>query len=384
MKSRITVPLFIAAVLTVTAFSTGSPVFLAGALLILMVIGLSWASVQWASRTMTMGVELSDRNVRRGENVRMTLTVRHDGWLPIAPVELELDATPDTPETVVRLLDAPGRRQMLTLPFHAAHVGVSRPGIRSCRVEDLFGLFSKTWTPTAMKGELLVMPLNFEVTELTFAPGDPGLGTMARATEDITSPSDVRPYQPGDPMKKIHWKLSVRKNELMVRKFEEPILPDAMVLMDCSRPAQHQNPEAEADVRDALLETAASIMASQMRSDHNIRMLLTGKHPVEVGKGMGMPLVLENLARVDFSETERFERVLTLEMRRLRQVGAVVVITSRLSGDIVEVMTQMRRLGPVVRLYYISFAPDDPSILPFIAQLQQATVEVNYVTPMRV
>lgn len=49
--------------------------------------------------------------------------------------------------------------------------------------------------------------------------------TLARATEDISNPSDLRTYAPGDPMKKIHWKQSLRKQELLVRRFEEPALP---------------------------------------------------------------------------------------------------------------------------------------------------------------
>ena len=380
MRCRIVTPLLVIAALLAAAFSTGSAVFLSGAVLLVLVLAFSLASVCWAAATMTVGTDAEGQTVRRGEDMQLAVYVRHGSLLPIAPVRLELLAAPETPGVTVTLTDMARRQQRLTIPFHASHVGVSRPGVKRCTVEDLFGFFSRSWEPERAVGELLVLPTTFEVDELTFAPGDPGLGTMARATEDITSPSDVRTYQPGDPMKKIHWKLSLRKNDLMVRRFEEPVLPDALVLMDCSEPGYPG--EAGLDVRDALLETAASVMEGQMRSDHNIRMPLNGVHPVEVGKGMGMPLVLENLARVDFSETDRFDRVLMLETRRLRQMGAVVVITSHLSGRIVETMTSMRRMGPVVRLYLVTFDPEAAEILPFVARLQRALVEVCYVTPM--
>ena len=205
---------------------------------------------------------------------------------------------------------------------------------------------------------------------------------MARATEDVSSPSDIRGYLPGDALKKIHWKLSARKQELVVRRFEEPVLPDCLVLMDCSAPPSWGHPEAEADVRDSLLETAASIVSSQMNSDHAVRLPLLGEHPVELEKSMGLPLILENLARVDFSETDRFERVLLLETRRMRRVGATVVITARLNSAMVDVMIRMRRMGPVVRLYLVTFTPDDAAVLPLISKLQQGEVEVCYVTPI--
>ena len=382
MKMHLTLPGVIALALLLCDFSTGSPIFFTAAVLIVLAVLSSLLGVWRASSTLDVQSSLSERTVRRGESVMLTVTVRHRGLIPVAPMLLELYATPDTPETAVRLKDAPGRLQKLTLPFHAAHVGVSRPGVKSCTVEDLFGFFSITKRPEAEGTELLVLPLPFDVEALTFAPGDSGLETMARATEDVSSPSDIRGYLPGDALKKIHWKLSARKQELVVRRFEEPVLPDCLVLMDCSAPPSWGHPEAEADVRDSLLETAASIVSSQMNSDHAVRLPLLGEHPVELEKSMGLPLILENLARVDFSETDRFERVLLLETRRMRRVGATGVITARLNSAMVDVMIRMRRMGPVVRLYLVNFTPDDPAVLPLISKLQQGEIEVCYVTPI--
>ncbi len=382
MKCRLALPLTVAAALLLAAFSTGSPIFLFGATILLTVILSSFTAVLWASRTLTVSSGLSGRTVRRGESVTLEVTIRHSGWIPIAPILLELYATPDTLETQVRLKDAPGKTQRLTLPFHAAHVGVSCPGVKTCTVEDVFGLFSKTVEPKAGLDELLVLPMPFDVEALKFAPGDPGSEVMARATEDVSNPSDFRGYQPGDAIKKIHWKLSARKGDLMVRRFEEPVLSDALVLMDCSPPPSWGHPEAEADIRDTLLETAASVMVSQMTSDHAIRLPLLGKHPIELDKRMGTPLILENLARVDFSETDKFERVLLLETRRMRRVGSTVIISARLSSHIVDVMIRMKRMGPHVRLYLVTFTPDDPLVLGMVSKLQQAEIEVSYVTPV--
>lgn len=382
MKMHLTWPTVVVLALLLAAFSTGSPIFLTAAVLIVLLVAFSFLGVWQAARTLEVHSDLSGRSVQRGESVMLTVTVKHRGIIPIAPMLLELYATPDTPETAVRLKDAPGRTQKLTLPFHAAHVGVSSPGVKSCTVEDLFGLFAVTKQPKAAQSELLVLPLPFQVEQLTFAPGDSGLETMARATEDVTNPSDIRAYMPGDALKKIHWKISARKRELVVRRFEEPVLPDALVLMDCSPPPSWGHPEAEADVRDSLLETAASVMNSQMATDHAVRLPLLGEHPVELDKAMGMPMILENLARVDFSETDKFERVLLLETRRMRKVGATVVISARLSSHMVDVMIRMRRMGPIVRLYLVTFTPDDPMVLPLISKLQQGQIEVCYVTPV--
>ncbi len=153
--------------------------------------------------------------------------------------------------------------------------------------------------------------------------------------------------------------------------------------MDCSQPPG-ETPERVADVKDALLETAASVMRQIRTGQHGARLPLPGAHPMELDKAMGDQLLMEGLARVDFTNPEQFERVLLLELRRVRTVGCAVVITARLNGAMVDVMAGMRRMGPCVRLYLIAFDPEDAAVLPMIYELQEAGVEVCYVTPMPV
>ena len=151
--------------------------------------------------------------------------------------------------------------------------------------------------------------------------------------------------------------------------------------MDCSKPPSWGHARAEADVRDALLETAASVYCDQARTDHSVRLPLLGRHPVDIDKGMGVPIALNYLSRVDFSETDRFERVLMMESARLRKVGCVVVIAARLTSAMVDIMIRMHRTGPNIRLYLITFAPEDANVVPLTARLRHAGIEVVFQMP---
>ena len=335
----------------------------------------------WASATLEVEGNLSGQTVRRGEDLTLSLRIRHRGLLPIAPILLELSDPVGSREREIRLKNMPYKTQSIRIPVHTAHVGVFTVGLQACTVEDLLGLVRRRVRLNRTSCELLVLPQTFTVDPLTLAPGDPGSELMARATEDLNAPSDIRSYQPGDAMKKIHWKLSLRKGELMVRKFDEPILQDVLILMDCSRPPSWGHPQAEADIRDALLETAASVFTAQSATDHQIRMPLLGSRPVDVEKSMGFSIAMDYLSRVDFSETDRFERVLSMESRRMRKVGCVVVVAARLNIPMVDIMTRIHRAGPNIRLYLVTFAPEDENVLPLIARLRQADIEVSYVTP---
>ena len=381
MKLKLTLPLAVFLMLLTVALCTGSQLFLLLSILILLVVAAAFIAVFWASATLTVDGQLSGETVYRGDDVVLSLRVHHRGLLPVAPLLLELTDPSGNRERDIRLKNMPNKVQSMRLPIHAAHVGVFSVGLHSCTVEDLLDLVRKKVPFQKTSFELLVLPRTFDIEPLKLAPGDPGSELMARATEDLSAPSDVRNYQPGDAMKKIHWKLSLRKRELMVRKFDEPILQDVLILMDCSRPPSWGHPQAEADLRDTLLETAASVLTAQLSTDHQFRLPLLGSHPVDVVKTMGLPIAMDYLSRVDFSETDRFERVLAIESSRLRKVGCVVIISARLNIPMVDIMIRIHRAGPNIRLYLVTFAPDDENVLPLIGRLRQASIEVSYVTP---
>ncbi len=381
MKLKLALPLFTALMLLTVALCTGSQLFLLLSVLIALTAAGCIIAVLWSSATLEVEGNLSGQTVRRGEDLTLLLRIRHRGLLPIAPILLELSDPVGSRDREIRLKNMPRKTQSIRIPVHTAHVGVFTVGLQACTVEDLLGLVRRRVRLSRTSCELLVLPQTFDVDPLTLSPGDPGSELMARATEDLNAPSDIRSYQPGDAMKKIHWKLSLRKGELMVRKFDEPILQDVLILMDCSRPPSWGHPQAEADIRDALLETAASVFTAQAATDHQIRMPLLGSRPVDVEKSMGLSIAMDYLSRVDFSETDRFERVLSMESRRMRKVGCVVVVAARLNIPMVDIMTRMHRAGPNIRLYLVTFAPEDENVLPLIARLRQAGIEVSYVTP---
>jgi uncharacterized protein (DUF58 family) len=381
MRSHLLMPAGLFAMLLTAALSTGSMLLFVLALMVALTVIICLASVIWASATVRITAEMEEQTVYRGEHTTLVLGVSHGGWIPVAPVILEIPSMSGGENRKIRLKDIPGRVQSLRMPIDAAHVGIYTSGIKTCMIEDLLGLFQRVIHPDETEYSLTVLPRVFDVDPLVMAPGDPGSELMARANEDLSAPSDVRAYQPGDAMKKIHWKLSIRKRELIVRKFEEPLMQEVLILMDCSRPPFRGDLQAEADIRDALLETAASLFSAQMRTDHEIRMPLTGSRPAEADRSIGTTIAMKYLAGVDFSETDRFERVLQMESSRMSKVGCVAVVTARLNYAMVDIMTRIHRTGPNLRLYLVTYTPDDANVLPLISRLQHSGIEVAYVTP---
>lgn len=369
----------------ICALSMGNRTYL----LISIIIALAWvfslASVRMAEKSVKVENTLSGSKVNRGDVVSMEIAVSHKSILPIAPVALRMRATSNTPAGTIHLTQLGKRRQRVVHKFAADHVGAMFPGVDSYVVSDVFGFFKREHQPDMSGQELLVLPVPFDVEPLTFAAGDMGVETMKRAMEDPSSPSDIRQWQQGDPLKRIHWKASARKREIMVRQFEEPALPDALILLDTSPPhlSLGFDESRKPYLCDAVLETAASVVACQIRQDNPVRMPIVGDRPMEYSSRMGLPLLLDELARINFNATERFERIIMMQLTELRKTGAVVIITTRLRSEMVELFVRMKRMGPNVRLYLVTFNPEEERFVPLVSRLQQASIEVNYVTPQQ-
>ena len=369
--------------LLLCALSMGNRMYLLLSLIIAIAWLMAYVSVRLAEKSVKVSHGLNSVRINRGDTVAMEVSVSHKSILPIAPVSLKMRATSNTPAGTIHLTELGRRKQKVAYRFVAEHVGAMFPGVESFTVSDVFGLFKKEHKPESTGSELLVLPVPFDVEPLTFAAGDMGVETMKRAMEDPSSPSDFRGYQPGDPLKRIHWKMSARKREIMIRQFEEPALPDALVLMDTSAPAlpEGTDPFRLSFLQDAVLETAASVVNCQISHENPVRLPLVGDRPMEYHGTMGLPILLEELARVTFNETEKFERVILMQMNDLRKTGAVVIVTTRLTSVLVDLIGRMKRMGPNVRLYLVTFQHKDPVLQGLVGRLQQQGVEVNYVAP---
>lgn len=107
---------------------------------------------------------------------------------------------------------------------------------------------------------VFVVPEIVPLTAMASAAGASG-GTARTATTQLGQGSDnlsPRPYVSGDSMRRIHWRATAHRGDLMVRQEEAESSPDAIVILDRaeSRWAPHG---AEAD---AAFEAAVSACAS--------------------------------------------------------------------------------------------------------------------------
>ena len=362
--------------------SLGGRIFYLTALFIMLALLFSLASILLSRLQLRLDFSLPADRVLRGEKADGIICISRRGLMPVYPLEITVQCG----DASLYLTAQPHMRrsQEIFLSLPTQHTGMFETGIQEYIFYDLFGLFRARVRCKKEKAQFLVLPRPFDVEKLRFLSNDDGRSLQNRTTEDLSSPEDVRAYRLGDSLKRVHWKLSARKRELIVRRFETPAPPDTLVLLDCSQPCTAQeSSDDRLTLRDALCETALSVVAMQLKTQSPVRMPLYGETSQEFhsSKTEDVPHLQEMLACQPFIGGIEFDRVLRMELRRMRQTGATVIITSQLNAAIVEGVKHIRQMGPNARVYLITRTPDSEHDRPYVAQLQQCLVEVCYVTP---
>jgi uncharacterized protein (DUF58 family) len=242
---------------------------------------------------------------------------------------------------------------------------------------DLFGIFrvSKTFPATS---SLMVLPMIFPVSEFLSPPGLlPGGKAIRRKSIDITPhAAGIREYVPGDPMKRIHWPTSIRREQLMVKEFEQDPQAEVWLFLDTHKNAHvaRSNETYDAPPIDDLLllrrrkvklppstlEYSISITASlahyfiaQRRAvglvsalGHSFKVIPAERSERQEGK------ILEELAFLQAESTYSLPGLVTAQMGQLPQGSSAILVTPMIWSDLLLGVDSLlrRNLRPVVVL----------------------------------
>lgn len=378
MTSRGFYTLLFGALMLLTALSVGSAgAFLLGAAA-LCALAVSLISCLTAFCSVRVSQQADASQAVRGEQILYTLSVRLFSPIPVAPLSLRI-SLPSGRESEfllsARLIGETASENAFTCP----HVGVCRMGVTQVTVSDCFSLFRLRRRVGAQPIAATVLPNPAEAEKPAFSPGEGEHSAAQRAQADRNTPMDTRPWQDGDELKRVHWKLSMRRQSLMVHTYETPQRPDALILLDCCAP--ECVPARRPFVVDALTEACAGTVKALLQDAHPVRMPLCGRQTREIAaqEDKALPAVLEALAQEPFDAPAGFDRVLMLSSRRMRRTGATVVFTSRLTPRIADTVIALSRMGPRTAFTLVTDGPLSEQQDKLIHLLKKSGVSARHI-----
>ena len=200
-------------------------------------------------------------SLERGGDGRWLVSIESPNGLPLSRLTVKLAAENLlTGESDHRrlILSGVARRRPVELAVPTGHCGLLELRMTKAKVCDYLGLFS---LPVALPrpARMLCRPIPVEV-ELPAIPEGQG-GRTSPASAARLGPGedyDLRDYRPGDPMRSVHWKLSSKWDELIVRERAETFIPLPLLTLDRFGP-----PETLDKLLDRTLSLSRSLLGVQ-------------------------------------------------------------------------------------------------------------------------
>ena len=171
----------------------------------------------------------------RGEAGGWVLAVRTPGDLPLARLSLRLrleNLLTGRRETARLALTGVTRRLPEALAAPTEHCGLLELQADKVKVCDYLGLFTLRRKPP-VPARIMCRPIPVQCRPVEVPDGkgahpDPKNTSRRGPGEDY----ELREYRPGDPLRSVHWKLSSKWDELIVREREDAVTPLPLLTID--------------------------------------------------------------------------------------------------------------------------------------------------------
>ncbi|NOY98805.1 MAG: DUF58 domain-containing protein [Chloroflexi bacterium] len=240
---------------------------------------------------------------------------------------------------------------------------------------DPLGLFraSKRFPPS---GVLVVLPMLVNVTSFPSPPGLLPGGKVVRQKALGVTPhaAGVREYVPGDPLRRIHWPTTVRRQRLMVKEFDQDPQAEVWLFLDIQQDVQasleKDEPQARWDgwllgrkptfeLPPSTLEYGVTIAASLahyfIRQRRAVGLVAAGQTNIAISADRSVrqeEKILETLAFVKASGNLSLASLVAAQASQLPQGSSVVLITPSVQPELKLAVGDLlrRNLHPVVVL----------------------------------
>ena len=138
--------------------------------------------------------------------------------------------------------------------------GLYEVGIKSVELYDIFGLFRFRRTINIIE-EILVLPkriLLYGEMSRSITSEDGEEKNRRRIGEDRTIISHIRDYVEGDNINSVHWKLSSKKDDLIVKVYDRPNDNNILIIADMQA-HEFEDSDLWEDSGDAVVEASLAI-----------------------------------------------------------------------------------------------------------------------------
>ena len=185
-----------------------------------------------------VALQHSQDHVRRGDPFDWVLQVQNGSIFSSANATADLEYTSsldgETRKMTVSLPILPRNMQRIRLNFHTVTCGVTTLCVTRLDIYDPLRLFHRK-KRFNICDRVVVMPRPLTVFPPDWAPqpkpdADANEYSKIKPGDDPSEIFDLHAYREGDPVSRIHWKLSSKLDTLMIKEYSLPLSDECILL----------------------------------------------------------------------------------------------------------------------------------------------------------
>lgn len=350
-----------------------------------IIVGLVWvARSPWARfelRGLTYERRLSAGRAVVGETIGLDLVVHNPKLLPVPWLEVEdfvsVEARVDGRElerselpgfAILRTTWTVGPFERVTrrLRIVADRRGLYQLDATRLQVADLFAQRSEAREETGPRLHYRVVPRSLSVRAAVPVSLLPGATRTRRGLfEDPALFAGVRPYQPGDPLRRVHWKATARLHRPVSRRLDPAHAAELVIACDAQTvPGPFWLRHYDDDLVESLYTTAMSLARELVDSGVACGLAANGYGTLRQ-RSLYLPpsaasaqvvRIADELAALSRSASRPFAGLLAELGRRTPPATAVLALSARDPADFLPVLRRLAAMGRPVRL--VALGPD--------------------------
>lgn len=175
-------------------------------------------------------IKITDFPVTAGRNndIKFKILVKNESFYPMGDMKIRLHVENifygNEKIYILNVANVPFKSNEITWKFKSLYCGCIKVDITEVEVRDFLGIVRKKYAYKENK-TMVIMPVSkiaeFDMQALSSGDGDESEVQYKKGT-DVSDISQIRPYEPGDSLQSVHWKLTARYDEWMVKEYSMP------------------------------------------------------------------------------------------------------------------------------------------------------------------
>lgn len=228
-------------------------------------------------------------------------------------------------------------------------------GISHIDFIDFLGIFRFKYT-VRHPHEITVYPtiVNIDKFNIMTSFASETQSRLSTNSQDFTTIAGVRKYQYGDSRRSVHWKLTAKMNELMVKKFEFTSEAETIIMLDL---CNYGLPQAHAvAVEDKVIEAVVAVLNHCLSNYIKTHFIYykDGIHHEQASNPNDFPRLYEFLSEVPFDQDMPISEVADVYLSENPGKVNLFIFTYNLDYKIYSTIYKAHLAGHKLGLVYIS------------------------------